>query len=205
MLMFSLNYINGNELQSLLISFIFCCLNFEFHPCICGYFYPSESFTSYTYELLVLITVNLWGLSSITLLVNYLWVVRILNNLGGVFFCVGILGGFEVFEITLDRMGGYFIPVGYITNVHGLEMDIKNGILNISGFWGGIMWSHCCHWKIWQYERLIFPVFMRRHFFTQPAYDSENPSTKFLIGLNYLHPQKCCTLHINNFTLNIVS
>ena len=57
--LFNFKYINGNEVQYFLISFFGWCFNFKFYFCICGHFYPSESFSYYISEFIVIFKCSL--------------------------------------------------------------------------------------------------------------------------------------------------
>ena len=57
-----------------------------------------------------------------------------LDHIGEKLFFVVILGGLEGFENTTEIMEGDAIPEGYITNFHSLEVDINDGVMDISGF-----------------------------------------------------------------------
>ena len=74
-------------------------------------------------------------------------VVLLINDIGEIILGMEILGGFEVFHIILDGMGGYSMNEGYILNFHNLEMDTSNEIEYTDGFWGVIMWIHSCNFK----------------------------------------------------------
>ena len=43
------------------------------------------------------------------------------------------MGELEGFERKLDRTEGDAIPVGYITNLHSIVVDINNSVADISG------------------------------------------------------------------------
>ena len=58
----------------------------------------------------------------------------------------------------------------YIVNFHNNEVYINNGIVELNGFLGGILWGHCCHYKLWQHEKVGFScVGGATEFFTQPT------------------------------------
>ena len=61
-------------------------------------------------------------------------VVLVLDNLGEILFCTKIFRDLEGFDITLEILGGYAIPVWYTTKFHSIEVRIYNGIVEIGAF-----------------------------------------------------------------------
>ena len=76
---------------------------------------------------------NSWGLESIFFPSKKLSGVTFPQSSWGYCLCTGILEIFEVCKSTSGRTGVYSIPGGYITKFHSINVEINDGIAEISG------------------------------------------------------------------------
>ena len=86
-------------------------------------------------------------------------------------FLMEILAELKGFEKTLEMMGRYAIPRGYIMEFQCHGVCVNDGVADIGGIGGGLGWSNCYHYSLWQFKGLSFTESVGM-FFTQPVYVS---------------------------------
>ena len=122
-----------------MIYFFEYCLNFEFHYCVCGDLYPSESFSSYTSDLIAMFECSLTDYA-LRVLWHIIWWPEYYNHIyfwdfyydKAKTFC-RTFSGVENSYITFYR---YYVSTNYDVGEHvGVWYSIQLWSANLGGSW----------------------------------------------------------------------